>query len=485
MRFRLISFLLAVTLAGAGRALAQRGPLDRLLDSVAGEEALRPRLFAFADSVAGSQPRLASEALSIAGQSFARHGELDSAVTCYTRAVAFDGGEKRRLELAEAMLARLGPGDAQRARDVLRPVQPITPELPDPSQAVTQGLFAWALFLSGQPDSAARLLAPAEPWLSTQQEWRYRLACVSDQREEWIRVQLLLTPLGVASRTYDRDVMDLLSTSADKLNAARRLKPMLAREIHNRDLIEQALIDDLGGRRIAFRAPDGFPLAGTVLAPPRAPHARMAVVVVAPGDTLALYDSLAVGLRHLGLAVILLDPRGSGRSVGPSCPLPGAWRGRESAMVDAVAGDVAVAATALAREVGADSTQYLAVGVGTTGPIAVAAAVKDPRVRLMMLVSPTASPCERGALRAAVAAWKRPIYFQTAGEDLSAADLIDLLYRATDMRVCRVAESDRPGTRAKLFRRDPQIMARFKQWMTESWPRSAPRSTRPPRPKTG
>lgn len=485
MRHRLTLVLIAVSFACGGRALAQSAALDPLLDSAPSEAALRPRLYAFADSVKVADPALASEALSIAGQSFARRGEMDSAVTCYERAVALDAGEPRRIELARTLLARLAPGDAARARDVLRPVQPITPQLPDPSQAVTQGLFAWAHFLAGQPDSAARLLAPIDSWLSTHQEWRYRLACVAFEREEWIRVQLLLTPLGVASRMHDADVMDMLNKSADKLNAQRRLEPMLANEIRKRDLSDQDLLTALGARRIGFRAPDGFPLGGTVL-PPRAKRARMAVVVVAPGDTLALYDSLAVGLHTMGLAVILLDPRGSGHSVAPSCPLPGAWQGREPTMLDAVAGDVAVAATALAREVGADSTQYLAVGVGATGPIAVLAARQDRRVRVLMLVSPSASPCDRGALRVAAAAWKRPIYFQTGPEDFQAQPWIDALYGATDMRASRVADSDKPGTRATLFRRDPRIMARFKQWLGESWPRSAaPHSTRPPRPKAG
>ena len=317
-------------------------------------------------------------------------------------------------------------------------------------------------------------------------EWRYRLACVAFDREEWIRVQLLLTPLGVASRTYDADVMDMLERSADKLNAKRRLQPMLAGEIHKRDEIEQQWVTEMGGRRVGFRSRDGFPLGGTVLAPRRVAHPRGAVILMAPGDTIAIYDSLAAGLRNMGLAVMLLDPRGSGRSVAPSCPLPSAWRGREAAMQEAVAGDVSAAASALAREAGADSTQYLVVGVGSTGPSAILAARKDRRVRSMMLVSPTASPCDRGMLRAQVAAWKRPIYFQTGPEDFTAQPLIDALYEATDMRASRVADSDKPGTRATIFRRDPRIMARFKQWLSESWPRSAaPRSTPPKPPKKG
>jgi hypothetical protein len=183
---------------------------------------------------------------------------------------------------------------------------------------------------------------------------------------------------------------------------------------------------------------------------------------------------------------MLLHPRGSGRSVAPGCPTPTSWHGRDMRMQNTVAGDVATAAAALARETGADSSQYLVVGVGSTGSIAIRAASRDRRVRALMLVSPTVAPSDRGALRAAVAAWKRPIYFQTGPEDFSTWPWIDVLYGACDPRASRVADSDRPGTGPKLFRRDPRIMERFKQWLSEAWPRSAvPRATRPASPRPG
>jgi len=108
MRPCLTLLWMVVFLVAGGRALAQTGPLDPVLDSFAGGDALRPRLFAFADSVAASDPALAAEALSVAGQSFGRGGEVDSAIACFERAMVLDSGEPRRNELAEALLARLG-----------------------------------------------------------------------------------------------------------------------------------------------------------------------------------------------------------------------------------------------------------------------------------------------------------------------------------------------------------------------------------------
>ena len=251
------------------------------------------------------------------------------------------------------------------------------------------------------------------------------------------------------------------------------LQRVLTAEIQQRDQIEQDLLTDLGGRRVGFRGSNGFPLGGTVLASRRATRARGAVVVVAPGDTLALYDSLAVGLQRMGFAVMLLDPRGSGRSVAPSCPLPDSWRGREVVMQEAVAGDVAVAARALGRETGSDTTQYLVVGVGVTGPIAIQAAARDRGVRALMVVSPSASPTDRGSLRAAISSLTCPIYFQTSPEDFTTWDLIDALYEATDRRASRVADSEKFGTRAALFRRGGAIFTRFDRWLSEAWPRPA------------
>ena len=482
MRFRATLVLFASCLIVVAPSRAARGPLDALLDSSANGVELRPRLLAFADSIAPSDSALASQAVAWAGLSFARDGEPDSAIAYYERAAAFDPSEQRRVDLASALMMRLAAGDAARARDVLRPVQSPEPERPSNRYGSLQGLFAWSHYLAGRPDSAARLFKPNEPDLSLHQEWRYRMACVAAGLGDWGKVLNLLTPLAVASRTFDGDVMEMINTSASELGAERRLPTLLVQEIYQRDQIEQELLSELGARRIGFRGTGGFPLGGTVLA--RRGARRAAIVVVPPGDTLALYDSLAVGLRRIGLAVMLLDPRGSGRSVAPSCPLPDSWRGREVEMQAAVAGDVAAAAAALARDVGSDSTRYIVVGIGETAPIAVQAATRARGVRAVMLVSPAASATDRGPMRAAVAALKIPIYLQTSGEDLASKDLINTLYEAVNPRASRVADSGSFGTGGTIFRHDPRIFARFKLWLSETWPpRAASRATPPSRPR--
>lgn len=151
-----------------------------------------------------------------------------------------------------------------------------------------------------------------------------------------------------------------------------------------------------------------------------------------------------------------------------------------------VAGDVPSALTALAAETPVDTARYLLVGVGRTGPIALRAAARDRRVAVLMLVSPTTAPPDRGPLRAVAATLGRPVYYQTGPEDFTTWPLIDALYGAGDPRASRVADSDLPGTRTTLFRRDPRVLARFRQWLDESWPPApARRATPPSRPRKG
>lgn len=485
MRFLPVPCILLLAVAAAARA--DQAALDAVLDAQRDRAASRPRVVAYAESIAARDPAMAALALDAAGTGFARDGEPDSAVACFERALALEPVPPRRITLAAALIARLGGGDAARARAVLRPILSITPQLPDPTQAPQQGWYAWGHYLSGHADSAATLFAPIDSWLSPQPEWRYRLGCVAFDRAEWIRVMQLLTPLAVRSRMADRDVMELLDRASDQLGAQRRLKPMLMHEVVDRDKIEDELLTDLRARRVGYTAADGFPLSGTLVVPPRATRPRSAVVLMAPGDTIASYDSLASGLARLGFAVLLTELRGSGRSVAPGCPSPESWRGRETRMEALVAGDVRRALLALAREAKADTTRYLVVGVGESGPIAIEAAARDRRIPALLLVSPVAPPIERGPLRAILARLKRPVYFQTGPEDFTTWGLIETLYQACDPRASRVADSDKPGHLATLFRRDPMVLARFKQWLAETWPaaKPAPRATPPSSPRPG
>lgn len=478
MRGWVATLVLCGALSGVAKAqFAGTGPVDAvLLDEPVGE-ILRARLLALADSLAPASAPEAARALALRGRSYAREGGPDSAVASLERALALDGSREIRLQLAEALVARLGEGDARRAAVVLRPVQPPLATHPERSDANVQAMLAWTHYLEGRSDSAAALFGPVEEWISLDPEWRYRLACTAMDRKEWSRAMALLTMLAVRSRLQDSDVMEMLRVAAGEMNATRRLQPALTRELARADAADTALIAGMGGRRVAFAGAHGFPLGGVVFAPAGRARRRAAVIVTA-GDTLAVYDSLAIGLRRAGMSVMVLEPRGSGRSVASSCPSRETWRGRETEMLLHVAADVPAAVAALGRRTGADTTGYLLVGVGAMVPVAVDAAILDRRARALLLVSPTPDPVDRGRMCAGIAAIRRPIYFQVGPEDQIATAVLDAFYRAGDPRLSRIADSDQAGRGAALFRRDPRIMTRLRQWLDESWPRATP-PTRP------
>jgi dienelactone hydrolase len=485
MRHVAVLVSLVLGLALETPAFAQQHASDEMLFAAPNGTALRACLLAYADTVAARDSLEAARALAYGGTSFSRDGEPDSAVALYQRAFDLDGRPERRIALAEALVARLAKGDAERAREILRGIQPSNWMEPDVTETTRQGLFGWAHYLAGRADSAALLLAPVEPWLSAHQEWRYRMACVALERSDWARAFALLTPLAVASRNSDSDVAEMLRVSTTKMNAGRHLQTWLLQEIRKRDQMEDELLAELGARRVSFTASDNFRLAGMLLTPSTHRRPRAAVLLLTPEDTLTYYDSLAVGLRRMGLAVMLLELRGSGRSVGPTCPLSGAWKGRETQMRMRSAADVRAAVTAMAREAKVDTSRYLVIGVGATAPIAVEAARLDPRVGVLLLVSPDPSPVDRGPMRATLAAVRRPVYFQTGPEEFTTWPVVDSLYRACDQRASRIADTDDYGTHAKLFRRSPKILERFRRWLEESWPTPAPRATRPSTPRKG
>jgi hypothetical protein len=256
----------------------------------------------------------------------------------------------------------------------------------------------------------------------------------------------------------------------------------------------------MGGRLLALTASDGFPLGGLLVpaAPPprgrtsrrgtataarRAP-ALLAVLLLAPGDTLASGDSLALALRRHGITTLLLYPRGHGASVNPSCPSPDAWFDREAALQARIARDVRDAVRGVRRTTTVDSTRYLVVGVGASATMAVEAATLDPRVKALLLVSPAPAPVDRGLTRARLAQLRLPVFFQIAPDDFDATYAItDALYQAGDRAASRVTESAVGGQGLAQFRSDPALAARFLAWLDATLRPVTPPPAQAPAPR--
>src|SRR5262249_2557273 len=157
---------------------------------------------------------------------------------------------------------------------------------------------------------------------------------------------------------------------------------------------------------------------------------RAVIVMMDPIDTPDDYDSLAAGLLTSGHALILLEPRGSGHSVAPSCPLPESWRGRESEMIQRCAGDVPIALRALAKTTRVDTSSYRVAASGISASIAIEAAAHDPRARVLLLMSAAPSPAEIGPLAHRLRSLHRPVFFQLAPQDIQKTNATEVLYHA-------------------------------------------------------
>jgi tetratricopeptide (TPR) repeat protein len=445
---------------------------------------LRARLLAFADSAGAAGDHLgAGEALGYAGTSFQREGRLDSAIVCHRRAFQLLGSEQAMLALVDQLLLRRAAGDASEAIRLLTAAR-ANSELAQPPALVSR--IAWAYFLQGRVDTAAKLFAPVERLLLPLNEWRFRMARVAFTRKDYRHAVDLLLPVAVRSRGTDDEVVEMLEQAGKELGVATRIQATVFREVDDRDRPATALATALGGQLISLTASDGFPLGGLLVpAPAAARHAPplLTVLLLAPGDTLGSGDSLAFALHRHGLAILMLYPRGYGASVAPSCPSPDGWFDRQAALQARIARDVRDTFDRVRPLTPVDSTAYVVAAAGASATMAVEAAVLDSRVRALLLVSPAPEPVDRGLTRARLTRLDLPVFFQIAPDDHDQTYAItDALYQAGNRPASRVVEAAVGGQRLVQFRSDPALAARFLAWLDATVPQAAratPRTAAP------
>jgi len=481
MRFRVLP-LATVLLAAFVTPLLAARPTPRV-EALLGESSspgdLRARLFAYADSLGTKTATagfMAGDAWFYAGVSFDRGGKGDSAIWCYERAIATRNSAEERRAMAAALCRRQGPGDVKRAQSILRGL------LNEPGAGdVIVGEMAWATFLAGQPDSAAKWFATSEHTLSSDLEWRYRMGEVALEQRDNKKAFRLLFPLAVLSYKQDVDVMDMLKRAATDAIQPEKVAEEVDRGIRSREIGESKVLQAMGAKPVKLAGHDGFPLGAMIVAGSSKKTQRAVVILAAPGDTIASYDSLAIGLRGAGFATILLSPRGSGRSVGPDCPLPSTWRGREEFLHSLVADDITAAFETLARNVRVDTTRYVVIASGGVASMATEAAARDRRVFLLSLMSPNPAAVDRGTMRTWAASRRMPMFLTTAPEDYQSRDLVERIYQATNRGDSRVVEARVPGTGAQTIDASADTRARMIKWLRESW--TASTATRPTSPR--
>lgn len=121
---------------------------------------------------------------------------------------------------------------------------------------------------------------------------------------------------------------------------------------------------------VSFRASDGVRLAAWFL-----PSSNGAAVVTVPGSSSnrsATLDQAAVLARH-GYGVLMVDPRGQGRSGGQA--MDAGWYGDR---------DVTAAVAFLQHQPGVDPTRIGVLGLSMGGEEAIGAAAADPAIRAVV-----------------------------------------------------------------------------------------------------
>jgi dienelactone hydrolase len=472
----------------AVRADAQppASPTAAVLYSSATQVQLRARLDSLARATAATTPLEAGLALHYRGESFERGGQRDSAIACFQRALDLRGDHEDRLSLTDALLRRHHGRDATTALGVLKTGIANTQGESGELALAYQARSGWATFLAGDTAAALVQLKPLEPRLSRSQEWRYRLARVTLAAGDPHHAYDLLLPLLIASRHQDAELVEMLNTIGAKTGRGSALDGDVARNLGARDQIERTAITSMGGRRVTFPASDGSYLGGVLVADSGPAKRRAAIVLVAPGDTIADYDTLSVSLRRAGFAVMLVDVRGSGASVSPVCSLPDTWEGRQQALEERVAHDVRDALRALRTTFSVDSTRVIAIGIGMTASIVVQAAEIERRIAALVLVSPSVPEVERGQMLARMRSVQRPTFFQVGPEDqLASGAMIDSLLQASPRGASRLADARAVGGGVRQFGSDPKITPRLVGWLNETVPASgpAPRAASATRPK--
>jgi tetratricopeptide (TPR) repeat protein len=418
------------------------------------------------------------------GVSFERAGAIDSAIAEYRQALALRGMHEDRLALVDVLLRRRDPASVAEAVRMLETSR-LGANTEEGMLIAYDARLGWALTLAGHADSSDAYYRPFEWQLTSHPEWRYRMARAALALGDDVRAFKLLRPLAIKSREQDEEVMKDLRGIAERMRFEARLDGELLKDIGGGDLIEKQAMRRMNALRVTFSGRDGFRLGGVFMSPPSPGPFRPVVVLVAPGDTIADYDSLGVALVGASLAPLFLDPRGSGWSLTPACPSPDTWTGREEQLHRLVARDVRAAVSEIARLCPTDTTHYVICAVGATASMAVEAADFDRRVAALVLVSPKPEAVERGPMRARLAKLQIPVFYQLGPLDTPDAKITDAFYQAGNRPLSRIAEARKVGGGPLQFHHDPAIAARLTKWLVESLAPLGRIGTRPGRPPGG
>jgi hypothetical protein len=484
----LLGAALLLALAAPPLALPARAwetPAESTLAASPDPRSMRAALGRLARSSAALDPRGASEALYWKGVSAARDGMADTAIVSFERAASMLSFDDQQLALADAWIARGRRVDFDSAAALMQSVAPFADVNED--RVPFRARLGWSLFLAGRADSAMKVFLPISHYLAKDLVWRERIGRTAEAARNWHLATDVLMPVVIETRLADHAALDALhrTLGPDQEKRVADLDAYLRQKIAEQEAADRRAVEAFGGHRLHLQASDGFPLGAALFT--ASPGSPVAVILMASGDSLALYDSLATRMNESGLALLLVERRGSGASVDPGLALASDTYGREEALESRIARDALDALRAAARLAPFDTTRVVMAGTRDAIHTAIRAAALLPRARALLLISPATTLIQLGPTRAQLAKIQRPVFIQLAMDEgymFHDRDMyMDALYRSGDRTKSRVVEARMLGGGPTLFRRDPSLWPRIEQWLHEAL--SAPRATPRPAPRKG
>lgn len=214
-------------------------------------------------------------------------------------------------------------------------------------------------------------------------------------------------------------------------------------------------------RKVKFRTGDGIDIHGgfTPARLKKSEKAPIAILLHMYKHDRSTYDPLIPHLHRAGFAVLAIDVRGHGESVGlPEMELVKRVAARDTRLFGDMHKDVAAAYLWLAKQPNVDLARFVLVGASVGCSVALDYAVDDRSVDGVVCMTPGTRYLGIDSVRDAKKYGKRPLLLLAAERERSAADELGKIVPQATVKIVPGSEGDRTalhGTR--MFGKVPRI----------------------------
>jgi dienelactone hydrolase len=192
------------------------------------------------------------------------------------------------------------------------------------------------------------------------------------------------------------------------------------------------------GQRVTFTTSDGVELVATYYAATAAEGEKPPFVILLPAfrQDRSTYEPLVPALHEAGMAVLALDPRGQGESVGPKdMDLPARVEQRDKAVFAAMYRDVAAAYDWLAEQGQVDLTRFGVIGASMGCSVALDYAARDRSVDAIVCLTPGVDYLGLDSVVDIHKVGERPILLLASEDEREAADKLGQVNDAATVHV--------------------------------------------------